>query len=92
MIAISAHRSPIGKTTVRFSQYDTEPVSACTRLEAAFSLSPMPPPEATVAFGRRAASSCSTPYQVSVMCRTVCRVIAAIASAQPYRNPAWVAP
>ena len=76
--AISAHRSPIGNTTIRFSQYAADPVSACTRFDAA--LSRAPTPVCAAATGRAAASSCSAPYQVSVMCRTVCSTIAVIAS------------
>ena len=88
--AISAHRSPIGKTTMRLSQYATEPVSACTRVEAA--LSRAPTPVCAGAAGRAAAASCSAPYQASVMCRTVCTTIAAIASGHASGRPIRSAP
>ena len=90
--AISAHRSPIGKTTIRF-----EPV----RRRAGVRLHPgrrraQPGAHAGLRRGRRAgraaASSCRAPYQVSVMCRTVCSRIAVIASGQAYGRPIRSAP
>jgi hypothetical protein len=74
--AMTAQRSPIGNTTVRLSQYTAEPLSASTRSDSCPSRPPRWWGMTTTAL------SCRRPYQVSVMCRTVCSTIAATASFQ----------